>query len=64
MSVKLVGYRFSPTIQEVLHVVKLLKATVELQNADWDEEEALKPLLQKSPNGTLPLFETSEGVLS
>ena len=64
MSVKLFGYRFSPTVQEVLHVVELSKAPVELQNVDWDDEEARKPLLQKSPTGTLPFLETGEGILS
>ena len=54
MSVKLVGYRFNPTVQEVLHVVELSKGPVELQNVDWDDEEASKSLLQKSPTDTLP----------
>ena len=64
MSVKVVGYRFNPTVQEVHHVVELSKAPVELQNLDWDDEETSKSLLQKSPTGILPLLETSEGVLS
>ena len=39
MSLKLVGYRFSPTVQEVLHVVEVSKAPVELQNVDWEDKE-------------------------
>ena len=64
MSLKLVGYRFSPTVQEVLHVIKLTKAPVELQNVDWDDKETRKTLVTKSPTGTFPFLETEEGVLS
>ena len=64
MSLKLVGYRFSPTVQEVLHVVELTKAPVELQNVDWDDQETRKTLVAKSPTGTFPFLETEEGVLS
>ena len=64
MSLKLVGYRFSPTVQEVLHVVELTKAPVELQNLDWDDQETRKTLVTKSPTGTFPFLETEEGVLS
>ena len=64
MSAKLIGYRFSPTVQEVLHVVELSKAPVELQNIDWEDEENRKALVTKSPTGTFPFLETTEGVLS
>ena len=64
MSAKLVGYRFSPTVQEVLHVVELTKAPIELQNIDWEDEENRKTLVTKSPTGTFPFLETSEGVIS
>ena len=64
MSAKLIGYRFTPTVQEVLHVVELSKAPVELQNIDWDDEENRKTLVTKSPTGTFPFLETTEGVLS
>ena len=64
MSLKLVGYRFSPTVQEVLHVVELTKAPVELQNVDWDDQETRKTLVTKSPTGTFPFLETEVGVLS
>ena len=64
MSLKLYGYRFSPTVQEVLHVVEASKAPVELQNVDWDDAETRKTLLPKSPTGTLPYLETEEGPLS
>ena len=64
MSLKLYGYRFSPTVQEVLHVVEASKAPVELQNVDWDDKETRKTLLPKSPTGTLPYLETEEGPLS
>jgi elongation factor 1-gamma len=64
MSAKLVGYRFSPTVQEVLHVVELTKAPVELQNIDWEDSETRKTLVTKSPTGTFPFLETEEGVLS
>ena len=64
MSSKLVGYRFSPTVQEVLHVIEVSKAPVELQNVDWDDKETRKTLEPKSPTGTFPYLETEEGVLS
>ena len=63
-SLKLVGYRFSPTVQEVLHVINLTKAPVELQNVDWKDAETRKTLSPKSPTGTFPFLETSEGILS
>ena len=63
-SIKLVGYRFSPTVQEVLHVIELTKAPVELQNVDWKDAETRKTLSPKSPTGTFPFLETSEGILS
>ena len=61
---KLVGYRFSPTVQEVLHVVELTKAPIELLNVDWDDQEASKILVTKSPTRTFPFLEIEEGVLS
>ena len=64
MSSKLVGYRFSPTVQEVLHVIEVSKAPVELHNVDWDDQETRKTLETKSPTGTFPYLETEEGVLS
>ena len=64
MSSKLVGYRFSPTVQEVLHVIEVSKAPVELQNVDWDDKDTRKTLETKSPTGTFPYLETEEGVLS
>ena len=63
-SIKLVGYRFSPAVQEVLHVIELTKAPVELQNVDWEDAETRKTLSPKSPTGTFPFLETSEGILS
>ena len=64
MSLKLIGYRFSPTVQEVLHVVEASKAPVTLQNVDWEDEETRKTLSPKSPTGTFPYLECEEGVLS
>ena len=64
MSSKLVGYRFSPTVQEVLHVIEVSKAPVELHNVGWDDQETRKTLETKSPTGTFPYLETEEGVLS
>ena len=64
MSEKLVGYRFSPTVQEVLHVVQLTKAPIELQDVDWEDKDTRKTLSPKSPTGTFPFLELSEGVLS
>ena len=64
MSDKLVGYRFSPTVQEVLHVINLTKAPVELQNVDWEDAETRKTLTPKSPTGTFPFLVTTEGILS
>jgi len=60
---KLIGYRFSPTVQEVLHVIELAKAPVELQNYEWEdpEREKLKP---NSPTLTFPYLEGPEGILS
>lgn len=64
MSGKLVGYRFSPTVQEVLHVIECANAPVELDNVDWEDEGRRKELVTKSPTGTFPYLETDEGVLS
>ena len=64
MSLKLIGYRFSPTVQEVLHVIEASKAPVTLQNVDWEDEETRKTLSPKSPTGTFPYLECEEGVLS
>ena len=61
---KLIGYRFSPTVQEVLHVIEASKAPVELQNVDWKDSETRKTLVTKSPTGTFPYLECEEGVLS
>ena len=64
MSEKLVGYRFSPIVQEVLHVIHLTKATVELQDVDWEDKETRKTLTPKSPTGTFPFLEIGDQVLS
>ena len=64
MSSKLIGYRFSPTVQEVLHVIEISKAPVTLENVDWSEEDKRKTLVTKSPTGTFPYLECEEGVLS
>ena len=64
MSSKLIGYRFSPTVQEVLHVIEVSKAPVALENIDWSEEDKRKTLVTKSPTGTFPYLECEEGVLS
>ena len=64
MSSKLIGYRFSPTVQEVLHVIEVSKAPVTLENVDWSEEDKRKTLVTKSPTGTFPYLECEEGVLS
>ncbi len=64
MSSKLIGYRFSPTVQEVLHVIEASKAPVTFQNVDWEDEETRKTLSPKSPTGTFPYLECEEGVLS
>ena len=64
MSLKLIGYRFSPTVQEVLHVIEVSKAPVALENVDWSEEDKRKTLVTKSPTGTFPYLECEEGVLS
>ena len=58
MSSKLVGYRFSPTVQEFLHVIQVSKAPVELQNVDWDDNETHKTLETKSTTGSFPYLET------
>ena len=64
MSLKLIGYRFSPTVQEILHVIEASKAPVTLENVDWSEEKRRKTLVTKSPTGTFPYLECEEGVLS
>ena len=64
MSSKLIGYRFSPTVQEVLHVIEASKAPVELQNVDWKDSETRKSLVTISPTGTFPYLECEEGILS
>ena len=61
---KLVGYRFSPAVQEVLHVVELTKAPIELLSIDWKDQETREILVTKSPTRTFPFLEIEEGVLS
>ena len=60
----LVGYRFSPTVQEVLHTIEVLKANVNLKNVHWDDDAQRKVLKAKTPTGTFPYLETSEGIIS
>ena len=64
MTSKLIGYRFSPTVQEVLHVIEASKAPVVLENVDWKDTEKRETLKPKSPTGTFPYLECEEGVLS
>ena len=64
MSSKLIGYRFSPTVQEVLHVIEASKAPVTLENVDWKDKEKRNTLVTNSPTGTFPYLECEEGVLS
>ena len=64
MSLKLIGYRFSPTVQEVLHVIEASKAPVTLENVDWKDKEKRNTLVTNSPTGTFPYLECEEGVLS
>ena len=64
MSEKLYGYRFRPLVKEILHVIKLTKAPIEFQNVELEDEETRKTLSAKSPTGTVPILESSEGVLS
>ena len=49
MSSKLIGYRFSPTVQEVLHVIEASKAPVTLQNVAWDDEINSITILATTP---------------
>ena len=64
MSSKLIGYRFSPTVQEVLHVIEASKAPVTLKKVDWKDKEKRNTLVTNSPTGTFPYLECEEGVLS
>ena len=64
MSSKVIGYRFSPTVQEVLHVIEVSKAPVTLENVEWKDTEKRKTLVTKSPTGTFPYLECEEGALS
>ena len=50
--------------EQFLHVINLTKAPVELQNVDWEDAETRKTLTPKSPTGTFPFLETTEGILS
>ena len=61
---KLYGYRFSPTVQEVLHTIELTKAPITLENIDWDDDKRREQILPMSPTQTLPLLETENGSLS
>ena len=61
MSSKLIGYRFSPTVQEVLHVIEASKAPVVLENVDWKDTEKREELKPKSPTETFPYLECEEG---
>jgi elongation factor 1-gamma len=61
---KLYGYRFSPTVQEVLHTIELTKAPITLEDISWDDEARRAEILPKAPTQTLPLLETDKGLLS
>ena len=61
---KLYGYRFSPTVQEVLHTIELTKAPITLEDISWDDEARRAEIIPKAPTQTLPLLETDKGLLS
>ena len=64
MSGKLVGYRMSPTVQEVLFTIELAKAPITLENVDWEDAAKRKELVKKTPTGTFPYLEVEQGVIS
>ena len=61
---KLYGYRFSPTVQEVLHTIELTKAPITLEDISWEDEARRAEIIPKAPTQTLPLLETDKGLLS
>lgn len=64
MSEKLYGYIFSPSVQEVLHVIELTGAKVTVENVPWENLEESKKLLPKTQTTTLPFLETKEGTIA
>jgi elongation factor 1-gamma len=60
---KLVGYKFSATVQRILAVAKFANAPVELENVNWGAPQR-EELRKNASTGTFPYLVTPNGVLS
>ena len=63
-SYKLVGFRLSPTVEEILHVAELSKTPIKFENISWTDTDSAKIEHHNSPTITFPYLETPEGILS
>lgn len=60
---KLVGFKFSPTIKNILFAARCANAPVKLENVAWGDSKR-DELRSHSQTGTFPYLETSHGNLS
>jgi len=63
-SIKLIGEKYSPAVQEVLLVIRLANAPVQHENLPWTDVERREELKSITPTGTFPCLQTSQGVIS
>ena len=64
MAETLYGFRFSPTCQEILHVIALTGANIALENVPWKDINKNTALGAQTPTRTLPFLKTKQGNLS
>ena len=62
MSLKLVGFRLSPTVEEILHISEIVGANLILENVDWRFEGDNSK--HSSQTLTLPYLVTPQGTIS
>ena len=58
---KLVGYRYSLPVMEVLHTINLSEANAQFINVDLSDLKTRNSLVLKTPTTTLPFLETNNG---
>jgi elongation factor 1-gamma len=61
---KLYGDNQSPSVIELMHLINLTNAKIEVENITSEDTEKKSSLVQKTPTLTLPLLETKDGNIS
>ena len=64
MEKKLIGYRLSLSVMEVLHTSFLTKAKIDFEDTDLEDVDKRNSYAQRTPTTTLPFLETKEGNIS